>query len=105
MEEQHPQEEQTKFQVHVSPELEYLYRDVYNIFVGPGEVVIEFGNRHRSVPNHATISNRIVLSVSNAYGFCQNLQQALKEAQNKAQQVLNEQKKAAQLKPQPGGTS
>lgn len=104
MEQNQSQAEQVNIQVHISPDLEYSYRDVYNIFVGPGEVVIEFGNRHRSAPNHVTISNRIVLSVANTYGFSQNLQQALKEAQTKAQQVINDQKKAAQLKTQDGGS-
>ena len=56
-----------EIQVHVAPDLEYSYRDVANIYVGAGEVTIEFGNHHRSMPGHVTIANRIVLSVANAY--------------------------------------
>ncbi len=78
-----------EIQFHVSPDLEYLYRDVFNVFVGTGDVVIEFGNFHRSMPGHATISNRVVLSVSNAYTLVQTIQQALQEAQAKIQHNLS----------------
>jgi hypothetical protein len=81
-----PQEE--RIQVFVSPELDYLYRDVINIFVGAGDVLLEFGNHHRSLPDHVTISNRIVLSVANAYDLYQRLGQTLQDAQNKIQQQL-----------------
>ena len=60
---------QPTVQFHVSPELEYVHRDVFNVYVGAGDVVIEFGNLHRAMPDHATISNRIVLSVANAYNL------------------------------------
>ncbi|MFT5505466.1 MAG: hypothetical protein ACI8XC_003186 [Gammaproteobacteria bacterium] len=75
-------------QVHVPPELDYLYRDISNVFVGAGDVVLEFGNFHRSMPGNATISNRIVLSVSSAYQLHNSLGQALADAQNKLQQSL-----------------
>jgi len=77
---------------HVSPDLEYVYRDVFNIFVGAGEVVIEFGNLHRAMPDHATISNRIVMSVGNAYTLIQTLQQTLQEAQIQLRRNLQEKK-------------
>jgi len=98
-EEQSNQEnEQPGIQFHVSPELEYLYRDVMNVYVGAGEVVIEFGNRHRAMPEHATISNRIVLSVGNAYLLNQTIQQALQQAQLQMQRNLQQQQ-AQQQKP------
>ncbi len=84
---------QPKVQFHVSPELEYAYRDVFNVYVGAGDVVIEFGNLHRAMPGHATISNRIVLSVANAYNLHQTLQQALQAAQMQIQKNLQEQRK------------
>jgi len=77
---------QQKIQIHVSPDLDYSFRDVANIFVGAGEVVFEFGNQHRSMPGHVTISNRIVLSFANAYEFQQKLQQLLVEAQKQMQE-------------------
>ncbi len=84
---------QPEIQFHVSPELEYAYRDVFNVYVGAGDVVIEFGNLHRAMPGHATISNRIVLSVANAYNLHQTLQQALQAAQMQIQKNLQEQRK------------
>lgn len=86
-----PEEEQ--IQVHVSPDLDYVYRDVINIFVGAGDVVIEMGNRHRSMPEHVTISNRIVLSIANAYDLQSRLQQTLQDAQMKLQRQLQTRKK------------
>ncbi len=81
---------QKEMKIYVSPELEYTYRDIFNIFVGVGDVVIEFGNRHRSFPDHVSISNRIVLSVSNAFNLQQSLQKALQDAQELIQQQLRE---------------
>lgn len=78
-------------QVHVSPDLDYCFRDVANIFVGSGEVVFEFGNHHRSMPNNITISNRIVLSIPNAYELQRKLQEVLLEAQNQVQQQMKQQ--------------
>jgi hypothetical protein len=75
-------------QVHVPPDLDYVYRDVFNVYVGAGEVVIEMGIRHRAMPQHVTISNRIVMSVGNAYTLIQTINQALQDAQQKLQQNL-----------------
>jgi hypothetical protein len=77
-----------RIQAHIPPDLDYLYRDISNVFVGAGDVVLEFGNFHRSLPGHATISNRIVLSISSAYELQNALAQALAEAQQKLQQRL-----------------
>ena len=79
-------------QFHVPPELEYVYRDVFNVYAGVGDVVIEFGNHHRAMPGHASISNRIVMSVGNAYVLIQTLQQALQKAQAAIQLNLSKQK-------------
>jgi len=82
-------DEKIQIQAHIPPDLDYVYRDITNVFVGAGDVLIEFGNFHRSMPGNATISNRIVLSVANAYELQNNLMQALTEAQQKLQQELN----------------
>lgn len=81
--------ENIKVQAHIPPDLDYLYRDIANVFVGAGDVVIEFGNYHRSTPGHASISNRIVLSVASAYELQNSLTQALAEAQKQIQQNLH----------------
>ena len=83
-------------QFHVSPDLEYVYRDVFNVYVGTGDVVIEFGNLHRAMPGRAAVKNRIVLSVANAYRLHQTLQQALQAAQERLQESLQEQMQARQ---------
>ncbi len=87
------QDKKKNVQFHVSPELEYVYRDVFNVYVGSGDVVIEFGNQHRSMPEHVTIGNRIVISVANSYTLVQALQQALQDAQKKLHQQLQDQTK------------
>lgn len=85
------EEKQQEFQVHVSPELDYCYRDVANIFVGPGDVVFEFGNVHRSMPGNITIGNRVVLSMASAIDFQQKLGQVLQEAQKQIQEQFKQQ--------------
>lgn len=83
-----------QIQFHLAPDLEYVYRDIFNVYAGRGDVVIELGNLHRSMPGHATIANRIVVSVSNAYILVQTLQQALQAAQVQLQQQLQQTKKS-----------
>ena len=91
MNEENNNENEQQFQVHVSPELDYCYRDVANIFVGAGDVVFEFGNVHRSMPGNITIGNRIVLSMANAIDLQQKLGQVLQEAQKQIQEQFKQQ--------------
>ncbi len=92
MSEEEKQEQQPpSIQFHVPPELEYVYRDVFNVYAGAGDVLIEFGNHHRAMPEHASISNRIVMSVSDAYLLVQTMQQALQKAQAQMQHNLSQQ--------------
>ena len=79
-------------QFHVPPELEYVYRDVFNVYAGAGDVVIEFGNHHKAMPEHASIANRIVMTTGNAYLLVQTLQKALQDAQAALQHNLSKQK-------------
>ncbi|MBF0239489.1 MAG: DUF3467 domain-containing protein [SAR324 cluster bacterium] len=87
------QPKQPPVQIHVSPELEYRYKDVFNVFVGMGDVIVEFGNHHRSMPGRVTISDRIVLSVPNAYKLVQNLHNTLKSAEEQLKKQLTPLKK------------
>ncbi len=91
MTEKNEEQDQQKFQVHVSPDLDYSYRDVANIFVGAGDVVFEFGNMHRAMPGNITISNRVVMSMANAYDLQQKLGQVLQEAQKQMQEQFKQQ--------------
>ena len=79
-----------KIQCHIPEDLDYLYRDIANVYVGAGDVVLEFGNFHRSMPGNATNSNRIVLSVTSAYELHNSLGKALAEAQQQLQQKLQQ---------------
>lgn len=78
--------------LHVPQDLDYSYRDMFNVYVGFEEVIIEFGNRHRSVENQVRIGDRIVLSLSNA----NRLQQALVRGLNELRQRVEEQRAAGQ---------
>lgn len=69
-------------------DLPYEYYDLFNLFVGPEEVVIELGNIHRSLPGQATIRTRAVLSVSNAFRLAQSLQQTLTAMQERLRQEM-----------------
>lgn len=71
----------TRIEVNFANDLDYKYRDIINVFVGRGDVVLEMGNIHRSVPGQGTISDRVVLTLANAYDFHARLGEALKEAQ------------------------
>ncbi|MFA9460254.1 hypothetical protein [Thiohalorhabdus methylotrophus] len=93
-EEAQQEEQDGGVQVHVPPDLDYVYRDAFEVFVGRGDVVLELANHHRGMPGHVTIGNRIVLSIPNAYHLQQKLQQALHEAQLQLQQSLQAQQQA-----------
>jgi hypothetical protein len=80
------QEQEIKY--HVPSDLEYCYRDFVNVHIGAGDVVIEFGNVHRSNPGHIFINNRVVMTVAGAYQLNQTLQKALQAAQDKLQTDL-----------------
>ena len=81
---------QPEVRVHVSQDLDYSFRDIVNVFVGAGEVVFEFGNHHRSMPGHVTISDRIVMTIGNAFDLQNRLQSALLEAQKQIQKNLQQ---------------
>ena len=79
------------YQVHVSPDLDYNYRDIANIYVGAGDVIFEFGNIHRAMPGNITIGNRIVLTMANAVELHQKLGEVLQEAQKQLQEQFRQQ--------------
>ncbi|MDY6903506.1 MAG: hypothetical protein SWH61_02365 [Thermodesulfobacteriota bacterium] len=92
MEQSNKPENEEKIQIHISPDLDYVYRDMINIFVGNGDVLFEFGNHHRSLPDHhVRITERIVLSVPNAYDLLQRLNKTLQDAQARLQEQIKAQ--------------
>jgi len=85
------QAEQTQnIKMHVSPDLDYCFRDIANIYVGNGDVTLEFGNHHRAMPGNITISNRIVLTTAAAYELQQQLQNVLMQAQQQLQMQMQQ---------------
>lgn len=77
-----------KISVDYAEGVDYKYRDILNVFVGRGDVILEMGNLHRSVPNQATIGDRVAISLTTAYDFHARLGQALKEAQEVLQKEM-----------------
>ena len=77
--------------VYMPPDLEYRYKDVFAVFVGMGDVVIELGNHHRSPPGNVSVSDRIVLSVPNTYKLIQMLQNSIKSAEEQVKKQLKAQ--------------
>ena len=88
-----PANAEQQIQVYVAPDLEYTYRDFFSLYVGTEEVVIELGNRHRAQANRASIQNRVVLSIPNAFRLQQALARSLDEARKRIQEA---QQKAAE---------
>ncbi len=70
-------------QLSVSPDLEYKYRDLFNLHIGAEDVIIEFGNIHRGQQGQGSIRDRIVLSPANAIRLHQILGQSLTQMQEK----------------------
>ena len=65
--------------------VDYRYRDVFQAFIGQGELVLEFGNVNRSNPEQITIADRIVLSLPSAVRLNQHLNEQLRRAQERAE--------------------
>ena len=91
--EERKEEQKNQIQLHVASDLDYCYRDLFNVFIGNEEVVVEFGNRHRSNPERGCMMNRIVLSVPAAFRLHQVLGQGLKKAQEQIKKQQEEQQK------------
>ena len=83
-----PKEEDSReMKLHVPPDLDYPYRDVFSVSVSMDEVIVEFGIRDRSSPGRGSISDRVVLSVGNAFRLQSLLGQSLAKARQHAAEV------------------
>ncbi|MDD4731182.1 MAG: hypothetical protein PHX58_04515 [Desulfovibrio sp.] len=76
--------------VQADPDLEYLYYDIFNVYVGAEEVVLELGNRHRSDPESAVVHQRVVLSPGTARKLANTLGKGLQAMEEKIRSALNE---------------
>lgn len=79
-----------QFRLQADSDLEYLYYDVFNVFVGPEEVVVELGNRHRGQQDAATVHRRVVLSPNTARRLAQTLTQGLQVMEEQVRTALVE---------------
>lgn len=78
--------DQSQVRLDIPADLEYLYRDFFTVYAGPDDVVLEFGNQHRSQPNTVKIGNRIVLTPANALRLRELLDRTIVEMQRRMAQ-------------------
>lgn len=76
--------------IQADPELEYQYYDIFNVYVGAEEVVLELGNRHRSDPATGVVHQRVVLSPGTARRLVRTLGQGLETMEKKIRSALDE---------------
>ncbi len=81
---------QKKVEVYIKPDVDYVYRELFNVYVGVGDVVIEFGNYQRPDASKVIVSERIVMTIGNAYKLMQHMENALKQAQEKIQEMVQQ---------------
>lgn len=79
--------QENTLQLAIDQNLDYKYRDLFNLHVGAEDVVIEFGNIHRGQENQGCISDRIVLSPGNAVRLQQALTQSLQQMQERMREI------------------
>ena len=90
MSEQQSDRPETRFRL--ARDVDYVYRNTFNVYAALDEIVIEFGNLNRAQANEVLIGDRIVLSPSNAMRLQQALQQAFAGMRQQASQGQPDQK-------------
>lgn len=80
-----------QIQVNIPPDLDYQFRDLVNVYPTLGDVLLEFGNIHRSLANQISISDRLVIPMHVAIRLTQILQNAIQQAQEAVQQQMDAQ--------------
>ena len=78
-----------KMIMELAPGTDYVYRDMFNVFATPDDVVIEFGNVRRESGTAAMIADRIVLTPKNAAKLHKVLQQTLSGVKRKVKEQKN----------------
>ncbi len=92
MTEKTPQNEEKKVRLHIDPEIEYKYRDLFNLHISAEDVVIEFGNIQRGAKNQGAIKDIIVMSPANAIRLQQALSQSIENMQQKIREYQENEK-------------
>jgi len=92
---QQPQSNNKPMQLHIDPELDTKYRDIFNLHITPEDCVIEFGTILRHKEGEAVILDRIAISPSNAVRLQQWLTNAIGQMQQRLKDAANKQQMSA----------
>lgn len=76
-----------KIKLHVDPEIEYKYRDLFNIHISTEDVILELGNIQRGGTAQGAIKDVIVMSPSTAIRLQQALAQSIGHMQEKMKEI------------------
>ena len=78
---------ENKIKLHVDPEIEYKYRDLFNIHISTEDVILELGNIQRGGTAQGAIKDVIVMSPSTAIRLQQALAQSIGHMQEKMKEI------------------
>lgn len=85
-------DENNDLKVVIPNDLEYKFRDFFNVNASATEVIIEMGNVHRSVQNEAVLRDRVVFSVPGAIQLKDALNSALAEVERQIREAAENNK-------------
>ncbi|MDC7218089.1 MAG: hypothetical protein PQJ28_03595 [Spirochaetales bacterium] len=85
-------DESNDLKVTIPNDLDYKFRDFFNVNASATEVVIEMGNVHRSVQNEAVLRDRVVFSVPGAIQLKDALNSALAEVERQIREAAENNK-------------
>ncbi|MFW5498407.1 MULTISPECIES: hypothetical protein [unclassified Maridesulfovibrio] len=85
-------DESNDLKVVIPNDLDYKFRDFFNVNASATEVVIEMGNVHRSVKNEAVLRDRVVFSVPGAIQLKDALNSALAEVERQIREATENNK-------------
>lgn len=85
-------DESNDLKVVIPNDLDYKFRDFFNVNASATEVVIEMGNVHRSVQNEAVLRDRVVFSIPGAIQLKDALNSALAEVERQIREAAENNK-------------
>lgn len=85
-------DESNELKVVIPNDLDYKFRDFFNVNASATEVIIEMGNVHRSVQNEAVLRDRVVFSIPGAIQLKDALNSALAEVERQIREAAENNK-------------
>ncbi len=85
-------DENNDLKVVIPNDVDYKFRDFFNVNASATEVVIEMGNEHRSVQNEAVLRDRVVFSIPGAIQLKDALNSALAEVERQIREAAENNK-------------